>query len=342
MLSVSDIIKIESPKELFGSEDEVEVKAEYKRLIKKYHPDVYAHKEIANKVSIHINNLYLQFQSSKVDLSNNKISIKLVDDSTLVIKALARFDFELGETIIAANSIFYLIEKKHKALYENYKASVSSLEYMTSKMKEEFSGLMPKIEKELESESHYILIVSKPQDVYPLSYVVKALGGKLEHKHIAWVMSRLHNILCFFWFNNLTHNAISMDNLFISPSMHTVLPLGGWWYAKEKGDTLKYLPKSSFEVLTQEMKDKKQANYSLDFYAMQRLCRQLAGDVTGSSLLMNKEIPTPFKEWMISALYKHPHGNFVHWENVLDASYGERRFIHMNVDVKAVYSDKGV
>lgn len=151
---------------------------------------------------------------------------------------------------------------------------------------------------------------------------------------MAWIVSSLLNLTCFYEIIGLCHNGLSVDTVFISPAKHTAFPAGGWWYAKKAGDTIKFLPPGSHALAPRDMLRTKTADHRLDLEAIRAIARTCLGNATGGSLSM---LPKPFASFLRLPASKSPLQDYQNWETVLTDSYGPRRYLKLDITAATIY-----
>jgi hypothetical protein len=166
------------------------------------------------------------------------------------------------------------------------------------------------------------------------------LGGALDPRHVAWILSNLHNIGAYLSWAALTHNAIDPDTVFVSPATHSAQLLGGWWYARAAGDPLTHLPGTSADVwrtLPWSVARAGVATPRLDRELIRRAGRALLGDVGGSRLLRDPRIPAPLRRWVTAPGDEDGIVDYANWARAREAAFGRRTFVPMDVTPRAIY-----
>jgi hypothetical protein len=219
--------------------------------------------------------------------------------------------------------------------------SVNGLKYKDDKMRAEFSRYFPYsilasgILKA--TEGRQILTLAKTEDVYPMRLVLEHFGGKLPDRHVAWVMSRLLNISCYMNYSGVVHNGITADNCFMSPSLHSVLLLGGWWYATELGKPMIGIPAEVFEVMSVSAKARRISSNMTDLESIKQIGRVLLGQNNCRLLAASDLAPKPFTDFLISGSKESSIEEFKKWSKALDAAYGKRQFVPLDVTKEQIY-----
>jgi hypothetical protein len=219
--------------------------------------------------------------------------------------------------------------------------TVNGLKYKDDKMRAEFSRYFPYsilasgILKA--TDGRQILTLAKTEDVYPMRLVLEHFGGKLPDRHVAWVMSRLLNISCYMNYSGVVHNGITVDNCFMSPSLHSVLLLGGWWYATELGKPMIGIPAEVFEVMSVAAKARRISSNMTDLESIKQIGRVLLGQNNCRLLAASDLAPKPFTDFLISGSKESSIEEFKKWSKALDAAYGKRQFVPLDVTKEQIY-----
>lgn len=246
--------------------------------------------------------------------------------------------YELGVVYDTNTKVLFLNHLTHKNLSANYLEVAHNLKYGSDKMRDEFARLMPSIQLTVEVENTAIMLRKTP-DVLPLRAVLNHLGGSLPATHVAWIISRLQNIAAFLQFNELSHQALSLDTLYISPEFHTVLPLGGWGYSKHFGKRVSDVPAALLPFYPKVLLEDKTAHPKTDQALIKALGLQLLGDPTGtgSGLRGRADIPLPMLEFLQGVPAGDAFLAFSKWSKVLEASFGARKFVELKVSASDIY-----
>lgn len=338
MDSISNILSLKYPEQLFTSTN---IKEEYRVLALKWHPDHNSNSKESNDVFAHINQLY-EAGLKKIEGGSwdtpGEILLTSIEGSQFKIKYLQVYDFELGKYYVGRTVVAYVIKKEFKELYLNYVKMVKDLKYYNNVMEEEFSKYFPRILKSFETSDNYVICVQKTSDVYPLSNIVKYFGGKLDPRHVAWIISSLSNILCYFSYAGIVHNDISMNSVFVSPKYHSVCLYGGWWYSAKLHSKLISIPTTTFELMSPMYRTSKISDENVDSELMKLLGRKLLGDLNGIKLLKDGSIPIDLVNWLRIPSSVSRYKDYQIWrEEVLIKSFGEIKFTPMEVDETKMY-----
>ncbi len=342
-LTAKDLLKIKTPEKLFSGKDINVIKKEFRKLSFVWHPDkhVAENNPVFEEVFKHIKLLY-EDAKRKYGVSKPKEDYFVFDTlagKTFKLKFQKLNAFELGTVYFANEFVLYEVDKSNRDLVDNAVRNINSFVFRDKKMEVEMNKYIPAKAEVFETEKSIIVLFKKPKDVFSLRDVFSYFGGKVDAKHVAWILSSLYNTACFFEVNKLTHNNLSLDTCFISPSNHYAMILGGWWYSSPCKERLVALPSDSVGVAPVDMLSNKQANFGLDLELIKYIGRTLLGDSIGSRLSDDKEIPKALISWLrMSPLSNSAIKEYEVWQKkVLKESFGERHFIKMGINSSDIY-----
>lgn len=335
------------PSQLFSCNSKDIVKKEYNKMMKRWHPDNFKGDEgIANSVSSKISELY-ERAIEQIDkgewIEPGVVRVESKEGKTYRIKFLDHFLFEIGETYIASSVVVHILDGKHKWLIDNMKENrFKKLEYPSKKIQDMLERCMPKVKAEFEtSDGRYCVVYEKTSEVVQLKRLRDYFGGKLDIRHTAWVVSRLITIGCLLEYNGIVFNGFTLENMYVSPEYHTVCMLSGWWYAKEANSKLEYVPRGVYECLSNSVKESKVSNKKVDAESIRYIARQLLGDRAGSKIRFDSSIPEAMKKWLLGVDNNDTFLDaYDEWGKVLEDSFGERKFIRMEVNYNDFYDKK--
>lgn len=320
---------------------EEEVKLKYKELAKEWHPDINGHPE-APDVFAKITELYTQalklLETGQWE-KTNYILLSKDNGKKVAINYDTNFDFELGTCYVTQTKVVYVLRKDKEKYYDNAVQKINSLRYKDNKMEKDLSRFLPRIYQTFQAKNgEHVIVLNKPEDVYPLKNVVEYFDEKIDARHTAWIISRLCNLACYLEFSGLVHNGIHINNCFVSPRNHTILLLGGWWYTTREGEKMLGTTKDIFSVMPVSAKESKKSSAVTDLESVKLLGRQLLGEPSCRKLSSDCSIPKPFAVFLTGGSGGSAYDEFVKWDKALDASYGKRKFIQM--EVKDLYLNK--
>lgn len=340
MITISETIlaiPVEEPERLFHNREKVKV--EYFDLLKYWHPDRNSEAE-AGSVVAHIQNLY---KSALNKIENNiwnppgVLILSGTDGKTRTIKYFAKHKFELGESYLGDSLWTFVIGRTHEKLVYSGLKCIGTIRYPNEEFRKGLEDYLPKVEHYFETKDFFVIILRKKPNEIVLSDLIKHLGGKLDPKHAAWVVSRLFNLASFLQISQMTVNGITPDTVLIDPRRHTASLLGGWWYASQFGKGVSTLPPDVFKLASRKFLATKQADPVLDLDSIRNIGRVCLGDSSGNSFRTNKDIPAPMSSFLQLPSSSGAIEEYERWGKVLKESFGPRKFVELNIDAKDVY-----
>jgi len=335
MLTAEEILSAKKCGDIFRRGSKEDITLEYRQLAKRFHPDL--HKGSASyDVCVAVMAKLNEFRDCAFSMierglweESNIIEIRDTHGKRYRGRYLKSVPFELGVSYIGANTVTYLFDPKYEQFFSNAVQQISGLRYADKEMEKEISRYMPHILYHFKTpEDKYCLIIKKPQDVFMLSDVQRVFGGKLPDRHVAWIISRLNNLCCYFSYHGIAHNGLTLNTCFISPSYHMILPLGGWWYATKIGERMIGTSKVVYDVMPVKVKSTKLSSITTDLEASKLIGRQLIDP--GS-------VPKQILDYLNEGSSSKATAEFSKWNSTLDSAYGKRQFVEMKISESEIY-----
>ena len=331
--TIEQILSITNPCVLF-SDTEVKIKEEYRFLSFNFHPDKNPDPR-AGDVFAHINQLY--YEVAKLIKSNQWESptvLKLfsTDGKEYIVRFKKKKTFELGAMYISDTVVAYVLDNKYEKLFLNAQEHIKNVQFSSDNMKKEFGRYLPEIRAAFKTKDKCVLIVGKTKDLLLLSDVIEYYQDKFPvdwDKHVAWINSRLLNILCFLNYNKIVHHALSLDTIFISPEHHTVAVIGGWWYVVDYGRKMLSIPSNLYKYIPPTVLSTKKATNITDGELVKAI---------GRELLKKVKPPKAIENWFKFGAGESPIKEYETWQNkTLKEAYGERKFVALDLKVEDIY-----
>lgn len=341
MVTANQILKAEKPGDIFTN-DSKKIRTEYRNLVKKYHPDACKRAD-ADDILQKLTELYNEgcraIEENTWEKSNF-VRISKAGSGAVEITFQTVKTFELGTAYVCNTHVIYLFDKGKKKYGENMVKRIKGLKYRDSEMEKVFKRCMPAIHTTFDtSDGRYCVVLNKTEDVFPLSDVLSYLGGKMDPRHIAWCMSRLHNLSCFLKYNRTVLNGFTVDNCFVSPKYHSICLFGGWWYAAGEKESMTGTAKEIFDVMPVTSKTSKTAEYTTDLESIKLIGRKLAGNANSRILKAEGSIPAQILDFITEGSGKDPVKEFQKWDRALNGAYGTRKFVPLNITKKNLYTN---
>lgn len=328
MITGVELMKISRPEDLFPK-DEREIKKLYRELVKMYHPDVYGNDDVFRR----INELY-KAAMEKIKTNSwgfkNTLTIKSDSGKKISLNYIKKHNFELGEMYIANKVVLYLLPKSNEKYYTNYIDKVKSIKYADESMENEFALFIPKIIRHGKTESgDCFIVILKYDDVLYLPDILSKF--KISNRHACWMISRIINLCCLMKYNNLSFNNININSIFICPRTHKVF-LFDWWYVTKLGEKMIGLPKFNYNLMTPTQKASKLTSSTLDIDSVKAFAMTMKSYTEG-------DVPKEFELWAKGGSSEDTFKEFSEWDKCLDASYGERKFVVLDITKNHIYEE---
>lgn len=324
-------VPLDQPEKLYTGEEKV-CKMEYHILAAKWHPD---RKSGNSDVFVHVKLLYEKAMDRIADgvwATPGLLKVTDIRGRVYQVRYKKKRDFELGECYIGERIVVYAIRKEFSDLVDNATKMMNNFKYANTDMHGEVSRYLPKLNDTLELPDRILVVLQKDPDHLCLRDIVKAFGGKMDVKQVAWIMSRLHNLMCYFDYAGIAHNDISLDTYYISLSSHVGSLVGGWWYAARVGDKMRALPERTIRYVQPDLVSAKKATILVDAELIRAVGRECLGDPYGNKLLLDKSVPAGIVSWLQSPGSNNAFEDYSTWyEKVLPKALGARRFVQVSV-----------
>jgi hypothetical protein len=322
-------IPVTRPERLFEGETGA-AEQQYRRLAMKWHPD--RNPGAGAAVFAHIHKLY---ENAVALLAAGKwrgpsvIEFK-ARDSVFAMHYRRAHDFELGTQYIGHDFVLYRLAEGYLDLAVEAQTRIEQLDFADGRMRKEHERYLPAAPQVYlaEDRSSY-LTVKKSESLILLKDLI-AHVGRLEAKHVAWILSSLYALNCYLDWTGVVHNAISEDTYFIDPADHSGALLGGWWYATPSGKRMKAAPNMTLAEVP-DLRKRPIAARRTDSDLIRALGRRLIGGPSNC--------PEALWRWLAGGGRDSPVGEYHEWQHsVLPQSFGARRYVKLGISASDVYS----
>ncbi|MBD8530006.1 MULTISPECIES: hypothetical protein [unclassified Massilia] len=342
-LSAAALLAIpeDQPERLFqgGIED---VKKAYRLLAMRWHPDRSADAD-ALAVFQHIGRMFDQ-AAERIALGDwpcgGTLRFAAIDGKAWEINYLRRHRFELGGMYVAASVVAFEVDAAHADLVGRAERTIRDLRYADAGMREQIARHLPAFPfaGAFQTGTAYVVVMRKAPELLLLRDVLDHFGGRMDPRHVAWVVSALLNLCCYFQYAGITHNALSPDTCFISPVEHSVAVLGGWWYAARNGERMAAAPARTLEWAPHDLLDMRQADIRTDLELVRAIGRELLGDISGMRLARESGARAAMTDWLRLPASNDPIEEYRTWRTqVLHDSFGARRFAELPLTQSDIY-----
>ena len=269
-------IPADQPERLFRGSME-DIRKTYRLLAMRWHPDR-SEDRSASQVFQHIARL-LALAEERIRLgdgqAHGQLRLAALDGKTYEINYLRRHPFELGSLYVAGSVAAFVVDRDHADLVQNAERAIAGLDYASEKMRQQIAPHLPAhpFAGAFQTADAYVIVMRKSPGLLLLRDVLDHFGGRLDPRHVAWVVSALLNLCCYFQHAGFTHNALSLDTCFMSPAQHSVAVLGGWWYAARAGERMIAAPASTLDWAPHELMATGRADIRTDLEGVRAIGR---------------------------------------------------------------------
>lgn len=339
-MQAAEILKIpDNTPELLYSADPDKAKAQYRKLAMQYHPDRAPGQEAVFKK---VKELY-ECAERKLVAGTWQIpglAVFRTGATMYQFKYLVRHDFDLGTEYVGTGVVAYEITDANADLFDN---AVRTIEAIKVPEKHRAQGVicLPQLKTHCKLlNGNHLLVIAKDPDTLRLRDVLGHYKGKIPIKHAAWMVSRMCNIRALLQYGTeLAHGDLSPDTLYINPAKHTMAVVGGWWYAHRLGTRIRALPPRTMGLVGAGLGKAPIADAVLPGELVRATGRELLGDINGSRLLLDKDIPDRIVSWLRGPATPSAYSEFTDWvDKVLPAVFGPKRpFIEMPLTERDLY-----
>ena len=341
-LSASAILAIpdDEPERLFPEADQSSVTSVHRRLAMKWHPDRNKDpkaSDVFDRVT-KLKDRAIEKLEAGTWQKPGELLLTPIKGKQVKIRFLKKHDFELGEFYISKFLVTFLVRKEFSDLFENGVKRIQGLAFANNEMREKTERTLPQIHRVFETSTHHVLTLKKGEDFVLARDLHDHVGPKVEPRHVAWMISRLHNIGCYLQWSGLVHNGVSLDTCFVSPENHSISLLGGWWYATPEDEKLIGLPTQTLNSVPRRVIDSGVADKRTDMALLRAFAKEMLGDKTGVRLSRDKDIPKPMSNWVSLPGSGDSFQDYTTWlDKVVLDSFGKRRFQHFDVTPREIY-----
>lgn len=358
-LTAKELLEIpeSEPELIFPSNDNGRKKL-FSTLVKKWHPDRNSDPQAALVFNLvtKLNDLAKEKLENGTWHVPGLLTITQKSGRKTNIKYLKKHNFELGEFYITNKKVVYVVRPEFADLFRNAVGAIKSLHFPNDDMRKKFDTYMPKIDRIIEAQNgdNILVLERDPNTILLRDYLEHA--EKIDPKHVAWMMSRLHNMTSYLQWAGITHNGMSLDTCFIlpkdhsfkrtksnpiAPKDHSLAVLGGWWYAAQEGRSLKGLPSQAVNYAPRAVLEEGRADHRIDHSMIRVMGRELLGDITGVRLEREKGVPKAMADWLILPGSGDAIEDFQRWRReVLPASFGKIKFVDLDIKPTEIYTRK--
>lgn len=318
--------------DIFTSESEAKIEAQYKKYCKELHPDK-NHDPRATEAFAQLGQLKAQAITalgSGTWESEDTIYFQRVDKKcTLMVRYMYHYKTDVCEYYVTNEHVLYVFEAKRKKYYDNFLKQID-FGFSNNELKKRYEPLIPhRLYETMETQDKYIISLPKLPNVYPLRAVVENLWhNKVPDRHWAWITSRLMELATFCDYINCVMNSFDLDALFVSLDEHKIYLYGGWWFATKKDAPLIGVTSAMWATMPPRAKASRIGDPTTDIEAIKVMGRTYCDNPPDAIKNFFQSGSTmAYTEWQ-------------KWEQALTKAYGQRKFIKISATKEEIYNIK--
>jgi hypothetical protein len=333
MIALDLVLSATSPRVIFGRPATIEAaRVIFQRLASQLHPDRNPDAR-ASEAMAKLNVMFDEI-SRRFGVGATPVRFKIAKvDRTVDIVPRRTLDFELGKVLLGADEVLYHIRPEFADLVARFH-SLLPFSFPDDKIRGEVAPYLP---REMESyrleDGSALVSVGVSKEAVKLSEV---RGAVKDPKHVAWIVSDLYGLACYFHIKNITLAGLSVDAIWILPKAHRTLIVGGWWYSAANAQKLLALPPSTLAAMPKAWLDRPRPGTYVNCELIKAIGRELLGDVSGARLVA-LGVPKPMAAHLRSIGTGDTIIEYHNWTKVLTDSFGARRFTELDLMVGDVY-----
>ena len=258
-----------------------------------------------------------QLKADKLWESAQQETFYCTDGCTVDVRWMHRQPFRGGEMLVARKSLAFHFYDGAPDI-ERFRRTVSFLDYPSADTRALAQFFPNVLGGFVLTDGSQLLVIAKDMDEYPLS-----LFGRLDARHVAWIISRMENLCCVLEYNSLVHPRINTETLFINPYTHQASLYGGWQEAAKNNS----LSSDRSRVL----------RTSENLIGLRNTAANLLGYPSAREVEQNADIPKALAVFIRSQPKSNAYNDFAYWDDMLIKAYGERKFMNLAADDGQIY-----
>jgi len=327
---------------LFGTGREA-VRKTFKDLAAAWHPD-HSTDPKATEVFAHLVSLRdaALLGASPAASAGPARDFVRADGSPFAMRMLRSHDLDTGELLIGPHSFAWRFDPAARDVAESEERALGAFRFADPKMEREMRRFLPVLKRRIDlADGGALLVQARADDDVLLADLIQAMapdanGIRLPAVHAAWIGSGLFHIACWLGWAGLVHGAIGPETVVVSPSTHEVRLLGGFGFSRAVGTRPEVLPGRSLDLLPRLAVSGSTLKPADDGELIRLTLREALGDPAGGRLLRGA-VPEPLARFLTLPPNDTPFADYAAWTKALEASWGRRRFAHLDQSAAAIY-----
>lgn len=264
----------------------------------------------------------------------DRFTFPLAGGSVLMTHPLSQSANATGGRVVTNKAVGYLFKKEYRHLAapfydEKHVWKFAGPGEMRKQCLTGADAFLPQFEKKYDGRNGDIFIsLKKSPTAIPLDMMLKQQGGKLDMRHVAWILSGLYNAFCYMQFASIVHLGLEPSAVFVEPGTHRVSLPGGWGHAVFSGALPRPVPTWVASALPRRYRGAKKASYGMTSELILAIGRHLLGDPTGIQL--GREKQTRIIRHLLSEANGTAIEQYKNWQQATSDAFGGHHFHKMD------------
>lgn len=327
-----------APWRLFSTGTIEAVKHEFRDLARRWHPDLADGDPAVFRHLTELRDAALGKIQADAWRRRPERRLRGRDGRERILRYAAEVAHDAGSTLIGHETIAHVLSADFAEFGPAAAAAIKGITWKDAAMRDRLGPTVPDLLASFETDAgDHVLVMRRYPDMIRLRDLLDHCGGRLEPRHVAWILRRTASIACLLEFSGLYHGDISPDSVWVTPATHGVSLLGGWWFAGRLGDRLQALPTTTVDLLPPTLLQARTGTAAITLERHHLLARELLGDAYGSRA--DPDVPAALRGWARMPAADDAIGDFRALDEALAAAFGPRRFVAMPVDAGAFYQE---
>jgi hypothetical protein len=315
-------VPIDNPERLFS---EKEIKQEYHSFLKKWYLPAARNEPKANQVMMRLRRLYeVGTDKIKYDTWEEPGIYRIVYRNGDITRFRYTYRYQNGPDEIVTDgnmNIWEIIPESSRDLIDNQITVINSLRFLPVKLRVEFEHKVPSVVPNTVNLDSGKFAYYYQNNMHALKSVVEYTH--IAPEHVAWILSELYNLNCFFAYSGVCHNNLSLKTVFIDPDNHAVRTPIGWHYSALIGKKIPVLLSHMVPLVPSQVLANKIADHRIDLNSVRSIARELLGITPGNSRASELQ---PMRGWLMQPTSGNPYQDYKEWEVIREQTFGPRKF----------------
>ena len=317
-----------------------DVKRLYRQLAREWHPDLCAD-PMAKDVFSHIARLHDALVNGNTTARPTGSSVtrrwKMKAGKAIEVRPVAVHKSAFGDVLVTRSTLACEFVSGFEDIADKEATIVGSFAFASSKMRDSMSHFLPKLVRRIDAVGVSVNVFSRPSDTILLVDLLRHLGGRMAAVHVAWIVSSLENMACYLEWMGVCHGGISLETVLVSPSMHSIILVGGLGGVTKFDERPIALPQRTLSLVPRLAAPGQTVDPTVDLVLVRSLAMQLLGASSAGSLAALTDVPAAMKTWLSLPPASTAREDYASWEKCLLESFGPRKFVKLEIDPAVVY-----